>query len=520
MNRIINVSVGGNYLKKDKKSAGVKGEANVTRLRITFDNGWDNYAKTVTFLDARGQNPVNVVLGVNLLEDVAKDKRVYIVPIPAEPMAISGELTFIIEGVLDNKIQKSFADRLEVKDAPDTTGAVNAVEPTPSELTQLQTEIEFIKDTFGKSSYVSEDGTVYVWSEESGEYVPLQAIKGEDGTDGKSAYELAKEGGYTGTEAEFIALLNGLTSSENGEHRKDFNNPHKVTAQQVGALPLTGGTLTNKTIYFDNGNARLSGGQDYMQMDVFDSPKDDNNRRKFVLNGNNTDLKNALVLTTRVNGEQKNYNIYGVHNKPTSYDVGAVSKNGDTMTGALVIKKPTSWGQVEMRSPLGYYRALESDDTRTRIDVRDDQLTTSRRFLDIYSNVGEANLKDALKLVQAHETNDNKTAIVMHTENINNYIISRGSYAGAGKTSKTLSIRNTTQMVIVYATSSSGDAWMFGVLIRGMTRAHCNLAAGGEYSTNLNVSWTDTSVTYGLGNADPKYSWDMTGATYHYVLIG
>lgn len=517
MDRIINVSVGGNYLKKDKKVAGVRGEANVTSLRITFDSGWDNYAKTVTFLDARGQNPVNVVLGVNLLEDVAKDKRVYLVPIPAEPMAVSGELTFIIEGVLDNKIQKSFADRLEVKDAPETAGAVNSVDPTPSELAQLQTEIEFIKQTFGKSSYIGDNGTVYVWSEESGEYVPLQALKGEDG---KSAYELAKEGGYTGTEAEFIALLNGLSSSENGGHYNDLNNPHKTTASQVGALAITGGTLTGKTLYFDNGNTRLSGGQDYMQMDVFDYPKDDDNRRKLVLNGNSTDLKNALVLTTRVGGEQKNYNIYGVHNKPNAYDVGAVSKNGDTMTGALVIKKPTNWGQVEMRSPLGYYRALESDDSRVRIDVRDNDLTTARRFLDIYSNVGEVNLKDALKLVQTHETNGNKTATVLHTENINNFIVSKGSYAGAGKTSKTIPIRKTTQMVVVYATSSSGDAWTFGVLIRGMTRAHCNLAAGGEYSTNLNVSWADTSVTYGLSNADPKYSWDMTGATYHYVVIG
>ena len=516
MNRIINVSVGGNYLKKDKKCAGVRGEANVTRLRITFDNGWDNYAKTVTFLDARGQNPVNVVLGVNLLEDITKDERVYLVPIPAEPMAVSGELTFIIEGVLDNKIQKSFADRLEVKDAPNTAGAVNAVDPTPSELAQLQTEIEFIKETFGKSSYVGDDGTVYVWSEESGEYVPLQAIKGEDG---KSAYDLAKEGGYTGTEAEFTAMLNGLTSLVNGGHYKDLNNPHKVTAQQVGALPLTGGTLTNKTIYFDNGNARLSGGKDYMQMDVFDSPKDDDNRRKLVLNGNGTDLKNALVLTTRVNGEQKNYNIYGVHNKPNSYDVGAVSKKGDTMTGALVVDKDSAWGQLVLHTPSGYYRAFETADDRVRIDVRDESLTTKRRYIDIFTNEADSRHSHALRFNQAID-GATTTAYVLHTENINNFVISKGSYAGAGSTSKTIPIRKTTQMVVVYATSSSGDAWTFGVLIRGMTRAHCNLAAGGEYSTNLNVSWADTSVTYGLSNADPKYSWDMTGATYHYVVIG
>lgn len=516
MDRIINVSVGGNYLKKDKKVAGVRGEANVTRLRIAFDNGWDNYAKKVTFLDARGQNPVNVTLGVELLEDVSKDKRVYLVPIPAEPMAISGELTFIIEGVLDNKIQKSFADRLEVKDAPDTDNAVNTVDPTPSELAQLQNEIEFIKQTFGKSSYIGDNGTVYVWSEESGKYVPLKAIRGEDG---KSAYDLAKEGGYTGTEEEFIALLNGLASSGDGAHYKDVNNPHKVTAQQVGALPLTGGTLTSKTIYFDNGNARLSGGQDYMQMDVFDYPKDDDNRRKLVLNGNSTDLKNALILTVRVGGEQKNYNIYGVHNKPNAYDVGAVSKNGDTMTGALNVIKPSSWGQFTMYSPADHYRAFESDDGRARIDVRDHQQTTGRRFLDIYSNVGEANLKSALKLVQEHETNGNKTATVLHTENINDFVVSKGSYAGAGTTSKTIPIRKTTQMVIVYGMQVTAP-YTLGILVRGLNAAHCDIGPSVSNNTTCDVAWSDTSVTVSNNLSQPLYAWNVNGVNYHYVVIG
>ena len=68
----------------------------------------------------------------------------------------------------------------------------------------------------------------------SGNFIPITAIRGENG---KSAYEQAKEGGYYGTEAEFIALLNGLTNSEDAAHYSDLNNPHKVTAQQTGAIP-------------------------------------------------------------------------------------------------------------------------------------------------------------------------------------------------------------------------------------------------------------------------------------------
>ena len=334
--------------------------------------------------------------------------------------------------------------------------------------------------------------------DKDGNFIPINAIKGDDG---KSAYEQAKEGGYQGTEQDFIAFLNGVLNAVNAieldeDHIADRNNPHQVkaeqtgaiskhyptsadlntelkkgdntvticcyygdtlntpykegktacthgmvmtnahsteygtqfclpsgdnrtfirsvsggqisawleikkqTAQDIGALPIAGGTLTGKTLYFDNGNARLSGGQDYMQMDVFDSPKDDNNRRKLVVNGSKTALKNSVILTTIENGEQNTYTIYGGHNKPTASDVGAVSKNGDTMTGALVINKATNWGQVVMNSPAGHYRAIEADDGRIRLDVRDDKLTTDRRFIDFYSNAGTEGLDNALVLYQ------------------------------------------------------------------------------------------------------------------------
>ena len=47
--------------------------------------------------------------------------------------------------------------------------------------------------------------------DENGNFIPINAIRGENG---KSAYEQAKEGGYKGTEEEFIAMLNGLTAEE------------------------------------------------------------------------------------------------------------------------------------------------------------------------------------------------------------------------------------------------------------------------------------------------------------------
>lgn len=87
--------------------------------------------------------------------------------------------------------------------------------------------------------------------DKDGNFVSIPAIKGDDG---KSAYEQAKEGGYNGTEEEFIAFLNGLLSSAAAQasldddviteiqntlnaHTSNKANPHVVTASQTGAIP-------------------------------------------------------------------------------------------------------------------------------------------------------------------------------------------------------------------------------------------------------------------------------------------
>ena len=161
MDRIINVKVGGNHLSKDNKNAGVRGEANVTKLRITFDEGWDGYAKKVTFWDARGANPVERLLTVDLLESIVASTRIYLVPIPAEPMMLAGNMTFVIDGfkgkytrdengnwvveVDDNsKRQRSVSDTLVVQDAPITDNATEPTDPIPEPYEQLQEQIDSI----------------------------------------------------------------------------------------------------------------------------------------------------------------------------------------------------------------------------------------------------------------------------------------------------------------------------------------------------------------------------------------
>ena len=84
--------------------------------------------------------------------------------------------------------------------------------------------------------------------DENGNFIPIPAIKGDDG---KSAYEQAVEGGYQGTEEQFIQALASLggdfalqlselgneTEENLEEHITDKSNPHEVTAEQSGAIP-------------------------------------------------------------------------------------------------------------------------------------------------------------------------------------------------------------------------------------------------------------------------------------------
>lgn len=172
MDRIIQIKVGGNYLSKDNKNAGVTGEGNVTHLRISFDEGWDGYAKTVTFWDALGGNPTDILLTVNRLEDATKSTRVYLVPIPAEAMTEAGELTFVIDGYIghfekdgdgkdvlvldDGKRQRSIAGTLEVKYSPMTDNAAEPKEPTPTPDEQIQVQIEAIIEDIQKA-FVARD---------------------------------------------------------------------------------------------------------------------------------------------------------------------------------------------------------------------------------------------------------------------------------------------------------------------------------------------------------------------------
>ncbi len=151
MNRIIQVKVSGDYLTKDTDQAGTQHEANASRLRITFDESWDNYTKSVTFWDARGANPVTRVLTVDLLEDITKDTRVYLCPIPGEPMAVAGKFQFVIEGYLAGRRQRAVGDVLRARPAPRVAEEIPSADPTPTQAQQIQGQIDAVMESIRRA---------------------------------------------------------------------------------------------------------------------------------------------------------------------------------------------------------------------------------------------------------------------------------------------------------------------------------------------------------------------------------
>lgn len=178
--------------------------------------------------------------------------------------------------------------------------------------------------------------------DKDGNFVGIPAISGADG---KSAYEQAVEGGYGGTEEEFIralASLGGeyalqLANSDYDDHIASKNNPHGVTAAQVGALPTTGGIMSGSVKWNDGKTTVIGQGDGNFIIRNYKLSEEGND--DFLAFHNTLPLQNVL----RIYRNGTAYDVYGKHNKPTASDVGAVSKTGDnTLSGNLHIRKETA----------------------------------------------------------------------------------------------------------------------------------------------------------------------------------
>ena len=138
MEKIINVAVSGSELEQSTNFGGIQGEGGARHLKISFDEEWSAYSKSVTFLDANLENPVKILLTTaNLDAD-----GTYLVAIPKTALLTGGKLTYIIEGVMDGAIQRSVSKELKVKYAPEIDADSLDGVITPTEADQLNLSIQ------------------------------------------------------------------------------------------------------------------------------------------------------------------------------------------------------------------------------------------------------------------------------------------------------------------------------------------------------------------------------------------
>lgn len=143
--RDIIVNLDNEYIQKNSSTAGVQGSGNVNNLVVTFGAEWDGFAKTITWWNSRGENPVKQIFSTNLIVDPENAQRTYTTPIPPEPLEYSGNCIAVIDGYIDGKRARSVSFELNVIPARITDSAAEPVDPTPSQAEQLQAEIDAIK---------------------------------------------------------------------------------------------------------------------------------------------------------------------------------------------------------------------------------------------------------------------------------------------------------------------------------------------------------------------------------------
>ena len=373
-------------------------------------------------------------------------------------------------------------------------------------------------------------GDILKIRDKDGNFVGVPAIVGAPG---KSAYESALEGGFKGTEEEFNQAIAEL--SPNTEHTENKNNPHEVTAEQVGAIPEAYYLSTDLDTEIRQGGNKMT--VCYYNSATLHSPRSEGltaYAHGMIITNAHTEQYGVQLCMPSGDGAMyiRRLDKQGItgwsklcaekyaYDGITAVSNTRVNKAGDTMTGALTIDKDTDWGQLIMHSG-GAYRSFEADDKRIRLDVRDTTETNNRRFVDIFSNTADSRISHAFRFSQQKEGETSVTAYMLHDHNINNFVVSKGSYTGADTTSKTIPIRSTTQMVIVYgANTSAGTSATLAVLVRGMNKAHYNISPYGDESTQADLVWTDTSVTIKAENMQPAYSQNWSLFTYSYVLVG
>lgn len=148
--RVIPIEIDNEYVKGAEVPAGAAGSHHDVVLEITFNPMWDNLAKKITWLNAKGENPAITILTADML--LPGTTNMYCVPIPAEPKEFAGDMVMTVKGAVANGETEQRATvsarctfRILQADFDDTADLEGDI--TPTQATQLQSQIDNILGT-------------------------------------------------------------------------------------------------------------------------------------------------------------------------------------------------------------------------------------------------------------------------------------------------------------------------------------------------------------------------------------
>ena len=222
MNKNMSFSVSAQRIELTDAAMLVAGTVNEYTARFTFDADWDGYRRTAVF-------SCGDISREQLLTDNA-------CTVPWEVLVSNGYLRVGVYGTKDGSRLPTIWTERCLYINPGAGPTQEAADPSPTlveqllarmgDLAALKTEdksslVAAINEVWssggsGGSSVtdaaINEDGHLIITLSsgkeiDAGYAVGPAGSDGQDGANGKSAYQYAKDGGYTGTEAEFAAKL-------------------------------------------------------------------------------------------------------------------------------------------------------------------------------------------------------------------------------------------------------------------------------------------------------------------------
>ncbi len=144
--REINVYINGDAVISSSDIAGVQGSGKGSFLKFRFAENWHGLTKRVIFTNAKGLNPVVIILGVTeLLEDDNGNLLNYGINVPPEALEFPGEIFFIAEGTTaGGKVLFSAKEKMSVIFGVSAAmrDLVGATDVPPSQAAQLQAQID------------------------------------------------------------------------------------------------------------------------------------------------------------------------------------------------------------------------------------------------------------------------------------------------------------------------------------------------------------------------------------------